>query len=240
MMNLPNLEFPFSFSFPTYPSTVYLIPIGLVSFGILFILFLGLSIYFIRLLSQADYLDKEKNREYKEASEVLEEAKRQAFRIVEDANHKAEKILADANLMGSDMSSNINSKMEEIAEERKEFISESSDTLLKVNRKALLEASSHNLETLKQISGEYKKEMMNELKEFRKSLEIALESSRREVEEEMKRYKEAQRERIDQEVYEAVNKASKSIIGKSLNLKDHEEYIFKVLEEAKDSEVFKS
>jgi cell division septum initiation protein DivIVA len=195
--------------------------------------------YFIELLSKATTLDKEKEEAYAESLEVLEEAKRQAFELVQDANKRAEKILGDANLMSKDMSSRLDSKVEETAREQEDFIIESSENLVKVNRKALLEASKENLHAMHDVSREFKEEMSSELREFRENLEQALADSRREIQEELDAYKEAQKNRIGESIATVVQRAAKAIIGKSLNLKDHEDYILKTLEEAKRNEIFK-
>jgi len=234
-MSLPALKI----FFPGYLLSNYFLPLGILAFAILFLLFFGLSSYFIKLLSGASSLKDKKEDEYDDASDVLEEAKRQSFEIIQDANSRAGKILGDANLLGKDMSAILDSRAQEAADDTEEFLNESSETLHKVNRRTLLEASKENKAILREISGDFKNEMSQELVSFRESLKGSLEESQRKLSEELNHYKQERKNSLDREVREVVQKAAKAIIGKSLNVEDGGDYVFKVLEEAKKEGIFK-
>ena len=234
-MSLPTLKI----FFPGYLLSNYFIPLGILAFAILFLLFFGLSSYFVKLLSKASSLEDKKEEEYDDASEVLEEAKRQSFGIIQDANSRAGKILGDANLLGKDMSSKLDTKAQEVADETEEFLSDSAENLHKVSRLVLLEASKENMGSLREISGDFKEAMSKELVSFRESLKNSLEESQRKISEELNLYKQERKDSLDREVLEVVQRVAKAIIGKSLNVEDSGDYVFKVLEEAKKEGIFK-
>jgi len=239
-MNLPALLLPIlNFSFPGYILSDYLVPLGILSFAILFLLFFGLSSYFVKLLSKASSLEEDKMDEYDKASEVLDESRRRSFEIIQDASTRAGKILGDANLLGRDMSSKLDAKAQEVADDTEEFLTESAEILHKVSRETLLTASKENKEVLREVSGDFKKEMSIELASFRESLENSLKDSQQKLSEELSHYKQERKKMLDREVRDVVQRAAKAIIGKSLNLEDSSEYVFKVLEDAKNEGIFK-
>lgn len=200
---------------------------------VLFLTFLILSVVFVRMLVEASSLKDKSSHIYEEAKLSLDQAKEQAFSLVTDANKEAGKILEDANYLSQEMSGKIDSHLEGIAQEGADFVRESTDNLLRAHRKALLEASKGNLVSMREVSDEFKKELTSEISEFRKSLESMSIETRKKIDEELSKYKEARIRSMDNEIHEIVQEASAEILGKSLSLEEHEEFILKVLEEAK-------
>ncbi len=218
---------------PIYPSLYYLVPLAIVSFIVLFLVFLGLSVVFVKLLTDASSVGEKEKRRYEEASDILETARKQAFGLVQDANIDAGKILEDANIVSQGMSDNLSSRISGVAKEQSDFISESSDNLLKVYRKAMLEASKGNLDSINKLSEDFKDELSDEVSQFRKSMETAALESHKTIEKELEEYKAMRIKDIDRAVYKAIQDASFKIIGKALSLEDQEEFIVRSLEEAK-------
>ena len=124
-------------------------------------------------------------------------------------------------------------------QQTEEFLTESAEILHKVSRKTLLTASKENKEVLKEVSGDFKEKMSLELAFLRESLENSLKDSQQKLSEELNHYKQERKKMLDREVHDVVQRVAKAIIGKSLNLEDNSEYIFKVLEEAKNEGIFK-
>lgn len=221
------------FNLPDYPTLEYLFPLGILAFVVLFLTFFILSVVFVRMLVEASSLKDKSSHIYEEAKLSLDRAKEQAFSLINDANKEAGKILEDASYLSHEMSDKIDSHLEGIAQEGAEFVRESTDNLLKAHRRALLEASKGNLVSMREVSDEFKKELTGEISEFRKSLESMSIEVRKNLEEDLSKYKADRIKSIDNEIHEIVQRASAEILGKSLNLEDHEEFILRVLEEAK-------
>ncbi len=228
------------FNLPAYPTLNYLLPLGFVVFVVLFFVFLVLSVVFVRMLTEASALKETSARIYEEAHSSLNQAREQAFSLITDANKGAEKILEDANYMSQEMSERIDSQMEEVAREGTEFVEESTDNLLKAHRKALLEASKGNITSMRTVSDEFRKELSGEILEFRKGLDSISTEARTKMEEELAHHKALRIKTIDDAVYKIVGDAATKIIGRSLSLQDHEEFILNVLEEAKEKGEFSS
>lgn len=230
-MNLPNLVN--ILNLPAYSSWTYLIPIGILSFIVIFGIFLLLNTYFMKILGKATDLETKKEKEYDEAADVLEGAQRQAMSIVTDANKGAKKILEDASMMGKEMTEDLDEHLEHFTRDQTEVLTETAEILMKVQRKALMEASKENLQALKEISEQFKSEVASEIEAFRTTLDQVAADAQEDMKREMDQYKEARKKQIDEAVYNIIREASTNIIGRSLNVEDHEEYILGILEEAK-------
>jgi competence protein ComGC len=213
------------FNLPAYPTLNYLLPLGFVIFIVLFLVFLVLSVLFVRMLTQASSIKEKSARIYEEANTSLKQAQEQAFSLIADANKSAEKVLEDASYMSQEMSERFDSQMEEVAKEGTDFIGETTDNLLKAHRKALLEASKGNITSMREVSDEFKKGLSGEIMEFRKGLDIISAEAKRKLESELVQHKQSRIKSIDDTVYKLIEEATTKIIGNSMNLQDHEQFI---------------
>ncbi len=229
-----------NFNLPDYPSLYYLIPLGIVSFLVLFFAFLGLSLIFIKLLSKA-YSTKEKEREkHLQAEEELEAARKEALDIIANANEEAGKILEDANKLGQTMASDFDSKVASAAEDKLQFLNESSENLLRVYRKAMMEASKGNIHSINDLSHSFKEELDNGIREFREKIADNHSQMLQKVEREADEYRKSRFENIDEEFYEVLSDVMEKVIGKVMSLEEHEEYIVRTLEDARKKGTFNS
>ncbi|HOM78056.1 MAG TPA: hypothetical protein PLT50_02530 [bacterium] len=227
-------------NFPAYLTLDYIVPLGFVIFVVLFIVFLILSVVFVRMLTEASSLKEETARMYSEAGFIIKEARNQAFSLISDANKDAEKILEDASYLSQEVSQRIDSHLEEVVREGSDFVEESTENLLKAHRKALLEASKGNVSSIRKVSDEFRNELLGEISEFRKGLDAISTEARKKMEAELQRHRLSRIRDIDNTVYEIVKDASSKIIGKCLSLQDHEDFIIKVLDDAKKKGEFET
>lgn len=236
-MNLPNLYN--ILNLPAYSSLNFLLPAGLLLFAVIFLIFLGLNLHFIKLLGQASCLEDKKEAEYDNATKTLLTAQKQALQIVKDANGQAKKILEDAGILGKEMVTNMDKNLEAFTKEQKDFLSEATERLLKVHRKALLEASKESLADLEEASFGFKEDIAQEIHKFRDYLGSMASEARNDVKKELAQYKLQRKEQLDEEIYAIVRDASEEILGHSLSMQEHEDFIMQVLQEAKNKGVFR-
>jgi len=173
-----------------------------------------------------------------------------AAKIIDDANNTAMDIVSKANLSTDIASSNFNQEVKRIASlQIKEFEKATSD-FMKLYAHVLQDLKSKNIEVFQNISKDIEVNTMGEIKNFKESMEKLTVSSQHlvkkkidtdyeEVKKEINNYKKGKLKKIDDEIYQLLEKVSKLVLGKALSLSEHEDLIQKSLEKAKKEGAFK-
>lgn len=180
----------------------------------------------------------------------LSDTRQKAAKIIDDANSKAMDIVNKTNLSTNIASDNFNQEVKRIASlQIKEFEKATSD-FLKLYTQVLQDLKSKNIEVFQNVSKDIETNTTGEIKNFISSMEELTVSSEKlvkkkidtdylTVKKEIESYKAEELKKIDQEIYELLEKVSKLVLGKALSLSEHEDLIEKSLEKAKKEGMFK-
>lgn len=181
--------------------------------------------------------------------DLLDEARQKAVKMIDDANSKAMDIINKTNLSTDIASDNFNQEVKRIASlQIKEFEKATSD-FLKLYTQVLQDLKSKNIEVFQNVSKDIETNTTAEIKNFTESMQELTTSSEKlvkkkidadysSVKKEIENYKEEEFKKVDQQIYELLEKVSKLALGKALNLSEHEDLIEKSLEKAKKEGVF--
>ncbi len=180
----------------------------------------------------------------------LSDTRQKVSKIIDEANNKAMDIISKANLSTDIASSNFNQEVKHIASlQIKEFEKATSD-FMKLYIQILQDLKSKNIEVFQNVSKDIEISTMGEIENFKESMESLTSSSQKmvqkkidsdyfQVKKEVQSYKEIELKKIDQGIYELLEKVSSLALGKVLSLSEHEDLILKSLEKAKKEGVFK-
>ncbi len=216
---------------------------------ILAISLIVIVVYLSRIAKNNSSFDvKEEN--FQKNEKILDETRIKAARILDDANSKALDIINKVTLSTDLSSDNFSQGLLRVSSEQiKEFEKVTSD-FTKVYSQTLQDLRSKNIEIFQNTSKDIELNASEELKNFKESMDKLTSQSQGEVEKkidtdyqsakgEIENYKKEQLEKIDSDIYELLEKISKTILGKTISLSDHEDLIEKSLEKAKKEIGFK-
>lgn len=214
--------------------------VSLATTSILAIVLIVLVFYFGKFIKKAHSNDIEK----------IYEARKIAVKVIDEANSKAIDIINKANLSENIASENFSQEIKRIASMQiKEFEKSTSD-FMKLYIQVLHDLKSKNIEVFQNVSKDIEVNTMDEIKSFKKSMgdltfesenlvKKKIDSDYSALKKEMQIYKEEKLQKIDQDIYEILERISKLVLGKVISLSMHEDLIRKSLEIAKKEAIFK-
>lgn len=181
---------------------------------------------------------------------LLDTARVNAVKIIDDANNKAIDIVSKVTLSADGASENFRKDLANTSSVQiKEFEKAASD-FTKSYFQILQDLKTKNVEVFQNISKDIEINTMEEIKDFKESMQKLTALSQKEVKKkidvdysttkkEIEDYKKEELEKIDSEIYEFLERITKKVLGKALNLSEHEDLITESLEKAKQEGVFK-
>lgn len=179
----------------------------------------------------------------------LSDTRERAAKIIDEANSKAIDIINKANLSENIASENFTEEIKHIASLQIEEFEKATSDFMKLYNLVLQDLKSKNIEVFQNVSKDIEVNTMAEIKNFKESMESLTSQSEKLVQKkidsdyliakkEIQNYKEVEIKKIDQEIYELLEKVAKLVLGKALSLSEHEDLIRKSLEKAKKEGVF--
>jgi hypothetical protein len=192
---------------------------------------------------------------------VKDEASQENVNLLNTARIKAIKIIDDANNRALDIVSKVTLSTDTASEKFKEDLALASSTQIKEFEKAtsdfariysqiLQDLKSKNIEVFQNVSKDIETDTTEEIRNFKESMQKLTTLSQKEVakkidvdykasKKEIEDYRKEELRKIDSGIYELLGKISKLVLGKALNLSEHENLIEKSLEKAKKEGAFK-
>lgn len=210
---------------------------------------LAAVVFYLTHALKKQHFDNLTNEDSKKNTDLLDETRQKAVGIIDEANSKALDIINKANLSADITSENFTQEVARIASlQIKDFEKATSDFTKMYNR-ILQELKSKNIEVFQNVSKDIEVNTMEEIKNFRDSVENLTVSSQkqvkkkidddyREVEREIENYKQEQLKKVDDKIYEILERVSKLALGRAISLSEHENLITKALERAKKEGAF--
>lgn len=215
-------------------------------------LFLGARIASSSLKSAAKLKDEERlkrNKTYKEALRVLENARGKSLKILQDSTKQANKAIREAESIADDTRSLLEETLKATTIKQAANLKQVTQELLNRNKEIIERGQLASVSSLEELTKEVEGEVIKEIDAFKDNLHKEIIESEQLVEErvhseyevlrnELKNYKESRLKEIDREIANIVLKVSKEVLGKAIDLKDHEDLVIRALEKAKKEGVF--
>lgn len=180
---------------------------------------------------------------------TLDETRNRAVKIIDEANSKALDIIHKANLFANITSDTFNKELKTVTQlELKSFEKATSD-FIRVYEAMLNELRVKNVEIFQNVSKNIEINTLEEIKKFKGVIEQETISSEKMVKKKIDHeyslakkdidaYKQNQLDMMDAKIYEILETVSKLVLGKTINLSEHEALIIESLEKAKKEAIF--
>ncbi len=181
---------------------------------------------------------------------LLDEARIKALNLIDDANNKALDIINKVTLSTDIASENFKEDLSRVSSlQIKEFEKATAD-FTALYSQILQDLKTKNIEVFQNVSKDIEVNTTDEIKNFKESMQKLTVLSQKEVKKkidsdyknskkEIENYKKEELQKIDQGIYELLEKVSKLVLGKALSLSEHEDLIQKSLQKAKKEGAFK-
>lgn len=180
---------------------------------------------------------------------ILNEARNKAVKIIDDANNKALDVVQRSNLFINVTNENFNKELKNLAEKEFKNFEKATSDFINQYGSVLSDLKSRNIEIFQNISNNIEITTLEEIKKFKNIIEQETISSEKMIakkvdheyslaKKDVEIYKQDRLKIIDEKIYAILEKISKLVIGRALDLSDHEQLIIQSLEEAKKQEIF--
>ena len=231
-------------------SSVYFTALVLIVFllffsMLLFVVFLYFHGFVGRSKKEEAFV-KEEN--YNKALKLLEDARLRSLELLDTSSKEAAATLSKAQMLDADAKQQLESQLAALATKQFNTLDELSKALFSEYKRQVEEEKRKNIETLSNVSHDIENELVNEVKDFKnllqketiekeKEVETRINADYSTIEKEMNEYRQRKLAKIDENIYEILADLSKQILGKALNLEDHQNLVLKILEDIKSQGV---
>lgn len=182
-------------------------------------------------------------------STLLEETRIKAVKIIDEANSRALDIVNKVNLSTDQASDKFNQEIVRVATEQIKGFEKATSDFSKLYSEILQDLKSKNIEVFQNVSKDIETNTTGEIKDFKESMEkltiLSQETVRKKIDtdyenigKEIENHKKEELKKIDENLYKALEKISKMVFGKAINLSDHEDLVQKSLDTAKKEGIF--
>ena len=183
-------------------------------------------------------------------SALLEATRIKAVKIIDEANSRALDIVNKVNLSADQASEKFNQEIIRVANEQIQGFQKATSEFSKLYTEILQDLKTKNVEVFQNVSKDIEVNTTEEIKNFKESMEKLTILSQKTVKEkiytdydnakkEIDSYKKEEFKKIDEDIYKLLEKVSKLVLGKALNLSEHEDLVEASLEKAKKEGAFK-
>lgn len=184
-----------------------------------------------------------------ESQHILSNANEEAIEIIRVASKKAREILESVVHVKEDVSSSLTKELTAIAEQHKQYLKDASLKYVETYEHMAERAQEEYLSTLHEASQVMAGDAKHTLDMFetflkdqtigyKQQMEKKIDDLRNKVNEQVNEYKKEKLKRVDKAINEIVISVAKIVIGRSLNIKEHNELVLRALEEAKKEGFF--
>jgi len=181
----------------------------------------------------------------KETEKHKNNSQDEASRIIENARKKATQIIADTNILNDSLQKQFDEQIRNLSSDQTKSFEEEAVRLLQDYKKSLGEIKDKSIKTVSNISKDIEITTESELKDFKeiikeetyasqKIVEKKLEESFEQAKQQIEAYKKNEFKKIDDKIYEIINRTSEIVLGSSLPIHEHEKLILAALEKAKE------
>ena len=191
----------------------------------------------------------EEERVREKANELFMNAQREASTIIQTASLKAREILGTAGVVKDEVLQTTTREILAISEQHKRYLKDASLKYVETYEHMAEEAQEEYLHTLHAASQAMAKDAQQSLGMFetflkeqtigyKLAMEKKIDQLRMEANTSIDEYRKEKLKRVDKSINEIILMVAKHVIGRSINLKEHNELVIRALEEAKKEGFF--
>src|SRR3989344_3401354 len=184
-----------------------------------------------------------------ESQHILSNANEEAVEILRVATEKAREVLQSVAHVKEGVGSSLTKELTAIAEQHKQYLQDASLKYVETYEHMAERAQEEYLSTLHEASQVMAGDAKHTLDMFetflkdqtigyKQQMEKKIDDLRNKVNEQVNDYKKEKLKRVDKAINEIVILVAKIVIGRSLNIKEHNELVLRALEEAKKEGFF--
>lgn len=184
-----------------------------------------------------------------EAQHILSRANEEATEIIRTATRKARELLEGAGTVRQDTASALETEIKALADQHKQYLQDASLKYVETYQHMAEQAQEDYLATLHAASQSMAHDAKRTLDMFesflkdqtigyKQQMEKKIEDLRNTVNDQVNEYKREKLKRVDKAIDEIIVSVAKLVIGRSLNIKEHNELVLRALEEAKKEGFF--
>lgn len=210
-----------------------------------------LTIYFLRMIKklQSEIQARSKDETSKKILSLSEETRNKAIRIIDEANSKALDIIQRAHLFSGISNDYFNDELKAVTERKLNVFEKTTEDFIKVYQTVLNELKSKNVEIFQNVSKNIEASTLDEIKKFKSIIEKETIASQNLVKKkidyeyslakkDIEVYKQSELKIVDEKIYEILETISKLVLGKAIQLSQHEDLIIESLAKAKKEGMF--
>jgi hypothetical protein len=190
-----------------------------------------------------------KDEAFGKNAEGLDASGTKALKIIDDANKHALDIINKVTLSTDIASENFKENLLRVSSAQIKEFEKTTSNFTSIYSQILQDLKTKNVEAFQNVSKEIEVNTTEEIKSFKESMQKLTVSSQEEVKKKMSTdyeaakkeiedYKKEELAKITSGIYELLEKTSKLVLGKAINLSDHQDLIEKSLETAKREGLF--
>lgn len=179
-----------------------------------------------------------------EEKELARKAQTDYQQVIEEANQRARDIISQAAKINDDTRGAVTQALTVMSESEKQQVQAKSAEFLKQYKNELEKVNEENVQVFQGLSEKMSTEInahFDELKKLlaaqtvdsKKNAEEKIKAEYEELEKQLKKYREEQFQKIDQNIYDLLLRISKVAFGYGLNFQEHQGLIIEALERAK-------
>ena len=187
-----------------------------------------------------EIIDKINQKEF----DLLEDARKKSVAIIEDATLKAQKIITEGDAINQNVKKLLEKTLGDLAQEQAAVFQKTSEDFLIEYKKQLISVQDKTIEIASKVSKNIEVDTLEEIKEFddilaketvsgQKIVGQKIEEEFTKAQKEVVEYKAKMLDNVNNQIYELLANISKSAIGRSLPVNEHEKLIIEALEKAK-------
>jgi uncharacterized protein (UPF0333 family) len=191
----------------------------------------------------------EEESAHKKVDKLILDAQNEASKVLRTASEKARTILETATLIKEDVLRTTTREIIAISEQHQQYLKDASLKYVETYEHMAEGAQEEYLNTLHEASvgmardakatlGMFETYLKEQTVGYKQAMEKKIEELRKEANAYVDEYKKEKLKRVDKAVDEIILIVAKNIIGRSLNLKEHNELIIRALDEAKKEGFF--
>ncbi len=214
-------------------------------------IFLGVALWRRRPVYDED-LERRKRDAEASAKEIISRARDEQIRIIQEAERKAVDLLHKVeftNAVASDVSRELGVVLKEFLAGESGRLSQAAEEFLRVYRsigensekvytQTLDSAASIMTENARETMLKFEQSLKQELARYETATNDRIKEWQAEARSEIEQYKERTFTRIDDAIYQIILFVSKRVLGRSLDMRDHQELVIRSLDEAKKAGLF--
>ena len=222
----------------------------LITIFILSVSLVSVIVYCSHNIKKGQFNLNAKDEASKKSIDIIDEARQKAVKIIDEANSRALDVVNKANLETDSASDTFNREILRVSSDQIKQFEKATSDFTKLYSQVLQDLKSKHIEVFQDVSKDIETSANEEIKNFKDSMDKLTASSQKEVGKkieteyqalmkEIEDYKKESIGKIDNDIYKILEKISKLVFGKALNLSEHEELVEEALIKANKEGMFK-